>query len=146
MIVYIDMDDVLCNFSLQHKKHRELEPEIIYPQSQYGFFAGLPEIEGGVEAVKALIAHEKYDPYILTAPSVANPLCYTEKRIWIEEKFGLPFVNKLVISPNKSLLKGHYLIDDNIVGKGQDVFEGELIHFGQARFPDWQAVREYLDF
>jgi 5'(3')-deoxyribonucleotidase len=146
MIVYIDMDDVLCNFSAQHKKHRAADPSTIYPQSQYGFFANLPEIENAVDTVKDLIACEKYDTYILTAPSVLNPLCYTEKRVWIEQKFGIGLAHKLIISPNKSLLKGHYLIDDNISGKGQEGFEGEVIHFGQARFPDWKAVREYLGF
>ena len=146
MIVYIDMDDVLCNFSLQHKLERAADPDIIYPQSQYGFFAKLPEIDGAVEAVNALITNDRYDPYILTAPSVINPLCYTEKRVWIEEKFGIDFAHKLIISPNKSLLKGHYLIDDNITGKGQESFEGEVLHFGQDRFPDWKTVREYLDF
>jgi 5'(3')-deoxyribonucleotidase len=146
MIVHIDMDGVLCDFAAQHKKELATDPSIIYPQSQYGFFANLPEMDDAVETVKALIACDRYDTYILTAPSVQNPLCYTEKRVWIEEKFGLDFAYKLIISPNKSLLKGDYLIDDNAKGKGQEGFEGELIHFGQERFPNWKTVREYLDF
>ena len=70
------------------------------PQSQYGFFANLVPIPFGVESVKQLIDSNLYDPNILTTPSTKNPLCYTEKRIWIEKHFGLEFI----ISPNKSLV------------------------------------------
>lgn len=144
MIVYLDMDDVLCDFTGAFYKYIERNPGIQYPQSQFGFFANLAPIEGAIDAVNALMKSEKYDPYILMAPSIHNPLCYTEKRVQVENKFGLEFVNKLIISPNKSLLKGAYLIDDNNKGKGQDNFEGELLHFGSEDFPDWKAVRKYL--
>lgn len=145
-IVYIDMDDTLCDFSGAYHYHLSINPKIQYPQSQYGFFANLHPLPGAISAVKALIHSEKYDPYILTAPSVLNPLCYTEKRIWIENHFGIEFVDKLIISPNKSLLKGDILIDDNIEGKGQDLFEGYLIHFGSNGYPDWNSIRRELDF
>ncbi|MBJ7539729.1 5' nucleotidase, NT5C type [Marinomonas transparens] len=143
-IVYIDMDDVLCDFKGAYQQARVNEPNIMFPQSQYGFFANLDPIPFGVESVKQLIDSNLYDPYILTAPSIKNPLCYTEKRIWIEKYFGLEFTEKLIISPNKSLLKGGYLIDDNVSGKGQDAFEGKLLHYGSTSYPDWKAVMKYL--
>jgi 5'(3')-deoxyribonucleotidase len=146
MIVYIDMDDVLCDFSNAHQTALANNPGIKFPTSQYGFFTKLVPLQGALAAVNDLISSAKYDPYILTAPSIMNPLCYTEKRVWIEDMFGLEFVNKLIISPNKGLLRGQYLIDDNCFGKGQENFSGELIHFGGKDFPDWQAVREYLKF
>jgi 5'-nucleotidase len=145
MIIYIDMDDVLCDFSGAHRKALVDNPKLPFPQSQYGFFVNLPEIEDAVASVKALINSPKYDPYILTAPSIRNPLSYTEKRVWIEQKFGLKFVKKLIICPNKSLLKGQFLIDDNHTGKGQDKFEGKLIHFGSNEFPNWEKVRVFFD-
>ncbi|RDL44156.1 hypothetical protein DN730_11020 [Marinomonas piezotolerans] len=144
-IIYIDMDDVLCDFTGAHKKAIKCNPKVLYPQSQYGFFANLEPIPNAIESVIFLINSEHFDPYILTAPSIKNPLCYTEKRIWIEKHFGLEFVNKLIISPNKCLLKGRYLIDDNAQGKGQDAFEGELIHFGSETFPSWREVNQYLN-
>lgn len=146
MIVYIDMDDVLCDFTGEANSDLALNPDIKYPQSQYGFFTKLFPLSGAIDAVHALLKSTKYDPYILTAPSVKNPLCYTEKRIWVEQHLGFEMVNRLIISPNKSLLKGHYLIDDHATGRCQSEFEGELIQFGTRRFPDWNAVRRYLDF
>ena len=144
MIIYIDMDDVLCDFKGAHSQALKENPHNKYPQSQYGFFTNLKAIDGGVETVKELIHSDHYDPYILTAPSTRNPLCYTEKRVWVEKMFGYSFVSKLIICANKGLLKGDILIDDNIQGKGQENFEGEIIHFGSPYYPGWIEVREKL--
>ena len=54
-------------------------------------------------------------------------------------------VENLIISPNKGLNKGHYLIDDCLSGKGQEFFEGKLIHFGSDTFPDWASVKRYFE-
>ena len=144
-IVYIDMDDTLCDFTWSHSFHTMKNPEVKYPQSQWGFFSSLYPLEGAIEAVNALLDSKEYSPHILTAPSIKNPLCYTEKRVWVGNHLGMEMVDRLIISSHKNLLKGDYLIDDNISGKGQDKFEGELLHFGET-FPDWRSIREYLNF
>lgn len=144
MIVYLDMDDVLCDFHSAYKKALLDNPSIAFPQSQYGFFANLKPIEGAIAAARALEASDMYQPYILTAPSVKNPLCYTEKRVWVEQWLGFSFVEKLIICPDKSLLKGQYLVDDHISGKGQENFDGQVLHFGSQKFPDWSSIRDYL--
>ncbi|MEC8009205.1 MAG: hypothetical protein VX185_00370 [Pseudomonadota bacterium] len=144
MIVYIDMDDVLCDFTGAKNRINSQYPQMGFPQSQFDFYRRLEPLDGAISAVKSLIASSEYDSYILTAPSIHNPMSYTEKRVWIEEKFGFHFVEKLIICSNKGLLKGRYLIDDNLEGHGQNMFEGELIHFGSARFPGWASVLKYL--
>jgi len=146
MIIYIDMDDVICEFSKQFEKDFAKNPKIAFPQSQWGFFSKLLPVTGATDSLAALLSSEVYDPYILTAPSVKNPLCYTEKRIWVEEHLGMAYVERLIISPNKSLLKGSYLIDDNISGKGQEAFEGEVLQFGSSKYPDWSSIRKTLAF
>lgn len=143
-IVYVDIDDTLVNFTRAYNHHRKYNPGIEFPQSQYGFFTKLMPFPGAIDAMWYMLASDKYDVYILTAPSVKNPLCYTEKRIWVEEHLGEEFLERLIISPNKGLSKGHYLIDDCCKGRGQENFEGELIQFGTERYPDWKAVREKL--
>ncbi|MEM6771077.1 MAG: hypothetical protein AAF597_10870, partial [Bacteroidota bacterium] len=86
-IVYVDMDDVLCDFSGAHAKALQTNPGIKFPQSQCDFFRSLKPIPGGVEAVKYLSEIDLFDVYILTAPSIRNPFCYTEKRLWVEDHF-----------------------------------------------------------
>lgn len=143
-IVYIDMDDTLCDFSGAYLKALSNNPGIRYPQSQYRFFADLQPIDGAIETVSDLIRSDEYDPFILSAPSTRNPLSYAEKREWIEAHLGYGFCKRLILCAYKGLLKGDVLIDDNIEGKGQEYFEGELIHFGSDAFPDWAAVRRSL--
>lgn len=144
MIVYIDMDDVLCDYTTAFNSALEKTPSIAFPQSQYGFYANLTPITGAIESVKKLINSKIFDPYILTAPSTRNPFSYTEKRVWIEKYFGFEFTEKLIISPNKGLLKGDILIDDLISGRGQESFEGKIMQFGSANYPDWKTVIDQL--
>lgn len=54
-------------------------------------------------------------------------------------------VNRLIISPNKGLHKGDYLIDDMDKGKGQDNFEGKVLQFGSKEFSDWEQVLAYFN-
>ena len=110
-----------------------------FPQSQYGFFAKLKPMPDAIESVQTILNTDHFDLYFLTAPTIRNPFSYTEKRVWIEAYFGLPAVNKLIICSNKGLLKGDLLIDDHTNGRGQECFEGRLIHFGSPDFPNWKA-------
>tara|TARA_R110000772_G_scaffold86113_2_gene180483 strand:+ start:4441 stop:4884 length:444 start_codon:yes stop_codon:yes gene_type:complete len=144
MIVYIDMDDVLCGYTTAFNNAIEKTPAIAFPQSQYGFYANLAPITGAIESVQQLINSEKFDPYILTAPSTRNPFSYTEKRVWIEKYYGVEFTEKLIISPNKGLLKGDILIDDLISGRGQENFEGKIMQFGSEDYPNWNSVMKNL--
>jgi len=141
-IVYCDLDGVLCAIvPIARQKFKETS-EQKYPQSQYGFFLELPEIEGGVSTVIKL--SEYYNVWFLTAPSAHNPMSYAEKNYWIRTHFSQEWCDKLIISPNKGLLTGDYLIDDNISGRGQDTFKGELIHYGSEKFSNWDKVNNYL--
>ena len=138
MIIYIDMDDVLCKYTEAHKASIVKQPEIEFPQSIKGFFENLEPMEDAIESVQKL--RQEFDVYILTAPSTRNPLSYTEKRLWIEKYFDYEFTKKLIIRSNKGLLKGDVLIDDHCEGKGQESFEGKLIHYGTESFLNWKKV------
>lgn len=144
MIVYIDMDDVLCDYRGAFNRALSSNPEIHYPQSQYGFYANLTPINGAIDSVHYLLSSSKFKPYILTAPSIFNPLSYTEKRIWVEKYLGFKFTERLIISPDKSLLNGDLLIDDRVTGHGQESFKGQLLQFGCTKYPNWDSVCKYL--
>lgn len=135
--IYIDMDGVLCDFYKAYLAKKSIE--YYYPQSLYGFFRNLEPIEDAIESFKLLTEH--YDVWILTSPSVHNPLSYSEKREWVEKHLGFEACNKLILSPNKSLFIGDYLIDDNI----HEGFEGEHLHFGEGKqYPNWKSIINYL--
>ena len=139
-IVYIDMDGVLCDFDSAFTRDKKAHPDVAYPQSRKGFYTELKPIEGALEAMEVLLDAQNIDPYILTAPSLYNPLSYTEKRLWVEDHLGFEWVKRLIISPDKSLLQGDLLIDDHSEGRGQDRFAGKLIKFGSKTYPNWSAI------
>ncbi|MCH2042666.1 MAG: hypothetical protein MK212_00875 [Saprospiraceae bacterium] len=143
-IIYIDMDGVLCDYKTAYRQSHKANPELKYPQSQEGFFLNLAPLPKAIEAIEFLDAQRIFDVYILTAPSLRNPLCYTEKRLWIEKYLGMGIVRKLIISPNKGLNKGDYLIDDHINGSGQEHFEGQVLHFGYDNFTNWEQVLDFF--
>lgn len=145
LIIYVDMDGVLCDFQKSYKTALTLNPEQIYPQSQIGFFKNLPPIKGAVKALEYLSSQKLFDVYILSAPSIKNPHSYTEKRLWVECYFGLEMVKKLIITNYKGLNEGDYLIDDFKQGRGQESFKGKIIHFGSDDFPDWEKVLTYFN-
>jgi 5'(3')-deoxyribonucleotidase len=142
-IIYIDMDGVLCNYSKNRKKYQESKPEIIYPQSQYGFFLELEPIEGSIEAFLRL--SNIHDVWILTAPSVENPMSYAEKNYWVRKYLGAKYTKKLIMCPNKSLLKGDYLIDDNEWTNWQGDFEGELLLIGSEQYPNLLSTVKFFE-
>lgn len=137
--IYIDMDDTICDFSERYHLKLNETPEIKYPQSQYGFFTSLKPIDKQLNIILDILSTH-YDVWIATRPSHINPLCYTEKRIWIEQNLGIHWCNRLIIIPDKSLLKGDYLIDD----KPWPEFEGEQLLFGSDEFPSLSYCLKYL--
>ena len=145
--VFVDMDGVLCDFDNAHKEAIEKNPNIRYPQSQYGFFANLKPIPRAIEYYKLIRDVNNYDMRILTSPSVLNPMSYTEKRVWVEKYLGIEEAKKMILAPDKSLLIGDFLIDDYNYHKEskQHEFQGELIWFGSKEFEDWVAVGNYFN-
>jgi len=140
-IIYIDMDHVLCDYNKAFLQYRADNPSQPFPQSQVGFFQNLEFIDGAFEAFKLL--NKYFDVWILSRPSVMNPLSYMEKALWVKNNFGLEIQKKLILCCNKSLVKGHYLIDDSI-DDGQQEFKGQLIRFGTVDFPNWKTVIRYI--
>lgn len=139
--IYVDMDDTLCDFRGAYQRDRYGKYCTAFPQSQHNFFRTLQPINGAVHLVKA-IAELGYDVWILTRPSTINRLCYTEKADWVFEHLGQEWVDKLILCPDKSLLKGDLLIDD-VSWPG---FEGKQILFGSTEFPHWNDVYEAVKY
>ncbi len=144
MTLYIDLDDTLCDYSTRHAEMLAKSPQVGFPQSQVDFYRKLEPLQEAIEAVEKLRTSGKFDIWILSAPSVYNPMSYLEKRLWVEDHFGMWGAEHLILCPDKSLLKGELLIDDKSQGRGQEGFAGTLIHFGSGQYPDWISALTYL--
>ena len=144
-IMYIDMDGVLADFGMAAALHplAKNHEHKGHPDNIPGIFSTLRPMTGAVHAYNKLC--QDFDVYILSTAPWNNPSAWTDKRLWVEHWLGTNACKRLILSHHKNLNKGDYLIDDmGGSDRGQTTFEGEWIHFGQDKFPDWNAVLDYL--
>ena len=146
-LLLIDMDGVIADFDLGVEKYskeigittKEFTDAKMYRIPK--FYAQLELMTGAVEFVERL--KPKYEIRFLSAPSWNNPSSFTEKRIWIEHKFGYWAKKRMDLTFRKDLFMGHYLVDDR-TKYGAGDFIGEHIMFGQAPYHTLEIVADYL--
>ena len=147
--LYFDMDNVLVDFK-SGLDQVPAEEKVRYEDDGTGkphfddipgIFSLMHPMPGAIETVHKL--SEKYEVFILSTAPWRNPSAWADKVAWVTRYFDDVFHKKMIITHRKDLCKGDCLIDDR--GKnGTSEFEGEWIHFGSERFPDWDAVLKYL--
>ena len=141
--LYFDMDGVLVDFvSALNKQSAQTLSEYEGRLDEIpGLFGQMEPMAGAIDAVHRLAEH--YDCYILSTAPWNNPSAWSDKVMWVTKYLDDIFHKRIIITHCKHLCKGDILIDDR--GKnGTSEFEGEWIEFGSERFPDWDAVLEYL--
>ena len=141
--VYIDMDNVLVDCAsgiarLDDATRMEYAGRL---DEVPGIFALMDPMPGAIDAVHRLVA--RYDVYILSTAPWNNPSAWADKVSWVSKYLDDVLHKRLILSHQKDLLKGDYLIDDRHK-HGADTFEGEWIQFGKEPFKDWEAVLNYL--
>lgn len=143
-ILYLDMDGVLVDFESGLRRvpedvqrdygdHRDRIP---------GIFSLMDPMPGALAAYDELCG--LFDTFILSTAPWENPSAWTDKLLWVKQYLGEPCTKRLILTNRKDLNRGDFLVDDRPDrGHAQD-FQGECIHFGSERFPDWEAVLAYL--
>ena len=137
------MDNVLVDFKTGIEKLDD--PTFIEFEGRYdevpGIFGMMEPMNGAIAAYKMLA--EKFDTYILSTSPWGNDTAASDKVRWVKKHLGEVAYKRLILSHHKHLNKGDYIIDDR-TKNGVEHFEGEHIHFGTAKFPDWERVISYL--
>ena len=147
-IIYVDLDGVIVDLLgfIDKEYNKEYIDQIGYgtiiDRDARPFYKAKP-IEGAIDAINQLQDSEKYEVYLLSTAPWANEESWKAKRVWVDEYLGHVMNKRLILSHNKNLLKGDYLIDDR-PNNGAAEFEGELIKFGNEEFKDWKVVLDYL--
>ncbi len=142
-ILYVDMDNVLVDFESSFKllDKKTLRKYRFNLDDIDGIFSLMQPMPDAIESIKKL--RKKYDIYILSTAPWNNPSAWSDKLLWIKKHLPKIGYKRLILSHNKNLNKGDFLIDDR-KKNGAEKFEGELIHFGTKKFPDWTVVTQYL--
>ena len=137
------MDNVLVDFASGINRLPQ-ETKIKYEgdlDEVPGIFSLMAPMEGAIKSFKKLSS--KYDTYILSTAPWENASAWSDKLEWVKKYLGEEAHKRLILSHNKNLNRGDYLIDDR-TANGADKFQGELIKFGSERFPNWKIVCDYL--
>ena len=142
-IVYVDMDSVLVNFqsgidSLTDEQRQTFKDDL---DDVPGIFLKMKPVDGAIEAYEELTKH--FDVYILSTAPWNNPSAWTDKLLWVQEYLGDLAYKRLILSHNKNLNAGDFLIDDR-TANGAGEFNGEHIHFLSEQFNNWNDVLNYL--
>lgn len=148
------MDDVIADFYAAAKdpsSERVREELMWHPD----FFFKLQPIPGSQAAIFEL-EKRGFDIWILSQPLAGLPESYSDKAAWIQKHFPSLY-KKIILTQDKGLLLGDYLIDDN-APKWQEKFEkngGKFVHFPYGgyngphktqRIPEfvWEEVLEFF--
>ena len=142
-ILYFDMDNVLVNFQsgLDQLTEETLQKYEGQLDNVPGLFASMHPLDGAIEAYMTL--SNSYDSYILSTAPWGNISAWSDKAAWVQTHLGEAAKKRLILSHNKHLNMGDYLIDDR-TANGAGKFTGEHIHFGTEKFPNWNRVLQYL--
>ncbi len=133
--VLVDFQSTFDQVSEEEKNKYETMCEIPY------IFGKMKPMEGAIDAFNELSEH--FDVYILSTSPWNNTTASMEKLAWVKKYLGEKAFRRLILSHNKNLNKGDFLVDDT-QKNGAGEFEGELIQFGTEKFPNWNITKEYL--
>lgn len=137
MIILVDMDNTLVDFDagllevwcrrypgeffVPLHKRTTFHPHNDYPEylqdkvkevcHSEGFVRNLPPTPGGIEAVRELL-NMGHDVRFCTSHLLTYDPSVLEKFQWVEHHFGPAYVDRIVLTRDKTLVRGDVLIDD----------------------------------
>lgn len=175
--VLVDMDGVLADFDTRFieiwqkrypdrprldQKNRtsfkiaeefpvHLQDDIREIFSEPGFYRNLPIVKGAVQGMNEMV-DSGLDIWICTSPLMQYENCVLEKYQWVDEHLGRSWTERIIMTRNKALVRGDFLIDDHPEIPGADSASWEHIlfdapynrHIPNIRRITWQNWREVL--
>jgi len=96
-----------------------------------GFYRNLPPLPGAIKALRE-IKNILNNVFLCTSPMLPKyENCVLEKFHWVYEHLGSEWVDNIILTRDKTIVKGDILIDDKPVIKGSVEPEWEHIIYDQ---------------
>lgn len=91
----------------------EYKPFVKSIYGEAGFFLNHPPVGGAIGALHYLDRYlADVDVFICTSPLSGYNPCVLEKYQWVEKHLGLEFTKKIILTKDKTIVRGDYLVDD----------------------------------
>ncbi len=130
-VILVDMDNTIADFeSAMEAEIQTRHPEVKWVRDredqecpeefedkfraimcEKGFFRSFKPLPGAVEALHKL---QKMGHHVrlCTAPLREYQHCVPEKYAWVEEHLGRQWIRNIIITKDKTMVRGDYLVDD----------------------------------
>ncbi len=105
-----------------------------------GFYLGFPPIEEGLRAFREMLSLG-HEVFICSAPLTSYTHCVQEKFEWVERHLGREFIKRLIITKDKTAVRGDILIDDKPQISGHLNPEWEHVIYDASYNQDVQEKR-----
>jgi 5'-nucleotidase len=88
-----------------------LQTQIILTAMASMDYSALRVIPGGPEALASMVEFG-HEVMLCTSPWLDNPTCIKGKFEWVDQHLGPEWVDKVVITKDKTVVNGDWLVDD----------------------------------
>jgi len=126
-------------FEIEENFDESERAQVLETVASPGFYESLEPLPGAVEALKDLVA-KGVDVKLVTAPHpTCAGTCALEKYLSVERLLGAAFVERLIITRDKTHVQGDLLVDDKPRISGSKVAQWKHVIFSQAYNQDIES-------
>lgn len=104
-------------FYVRDQYPEELKPLVLEILLESSFFTEMAPMPGAKEALEEM-EQLGFQVFICTSPLTSYKNCVCEKYQWVENYLGPAWVKRMILTKDKTLVRGDYLIDDKPVITG----------------------------
>uniref|UniRef100_A0A8C7EA13 5', 3'-nucleotidase, cytosolic n=1 Tax=Nothoprocta perdicaria TaxID=30464 RepID=A0A8C7EA13_NOTPE len=123
-------------FSVREQYHglrRDLAEKVASIYESPGFFLGLDTIPGAIEAMREMMLMPDTQVFICTSPLRKYEHCVLEKYKWVEKHLGPEFVERIILTRDKTVVSADLLFDDKDSIRGLGSFGIAFRESGRER-------------
>lgn len=102
--------ETLREFSTPTHLSQEHQDAINWVKNRIGFYRDMRAIPGAIDAVMEMAQY--HDVWFCSSPEVFNPSCESDKKTWLRLYLGDEWAKRLILTKDKTLVRGDILIDD----------------------------------
>lgn len=155
---FVPKQEDVTQFFIEGLFPEEHQEDLLAIPREKGFYLSLDPIAGAIEALKDIENNclDFIEPFLCTAPELEfeELMCHSEKAQWVQAILGDFWLKRLIITKDKTLVIGDYLIDDKPEIKGVLKPAWQQIHLKQPytskdaesvfKWSEWNDLKDDL--